>query len=181
YDGFIDESQLMFYKGSYFVQVFSSGKGLADSRYLYACGSTIDKNIIGERQPPKELSFIDIPGIIHGSERYYVKGLFGNAFFQKGIVAQTTKKGPGAQVFIVIGDSTQAIMENCERYTKHLETSGIDYLYKKEPDGITLMVKDPLHKVMFVKQKGRYLIGTSKIEDEADAWSLINMIKSRVP
>lgn len=180
-EGFMDESQLMFYKGRYFIQVFNSGKAQAELKHIHACGSAVDKNIIGETKPPKELAFIQIPGIIPGSERYYVKGLFGNVFFQKGIVAHISAKGAEGQVFIVIDESPQAATQNAQRYAKHLEASGIDYYSRKEPDGIIFKIKDPVQKAMFIRQKGRYLIGTSKIEDEAHARSLISMITSRIP
>jgi len=158
-EGFIDESQLMFYKGQYFIQVFASGKAPVDSKSLLACAITIEKNISGEKESPQELIFIQIPGVMHGTERYYVKGLFGNAFFQKGIVADISAKGREGQIFIVLGESPQTIIRNSEKYAQHLQTSGIDYLYTKEPAGIRFKIKDPIHKAMFLQQKGGILSG----------------------
>ena len=87
-DGFVDESQLMFYQDRYFVQIEASGTVTQGGPLFRSCGEAISRNLPAGKQRPRELDFLKIPEAVPLTEKYYASGLLGHDFFGKGFTCR---------------------------------------------------------------------------------------------
>jgi hypothetical protein len=87
-EGFLDESQLMFYQDRYFVQIEASGAITQEGSLFRSCADAISRNLPDGREKPRELEFLKIPEAVPLTEKYYAGGLLGHGFFGKGFTGE---------------------------------------------------------------------------------------------
>ncbi|MCX5719000.1 MAG: hypothetical protein NT055_03385 [Nitrospirae bacterium] len=69
-EGFVTQSQFMFYKDRYFVRLAASGTLTRERAVFIACAEAIAKNLPGGSSRPKELELLKIPDVIPHTEKY---------------------------------------------------------------------------------------------------------------
>jgi hypothetical protein len=161
--GFIDESQLMFYKGKYFVRLSASGDN-PERAVFRACAEAIAKNIPGKTDPPEELALLNVPGVIPRTEKYTAQSLLGYAFFKRGLTADAMLSGKKVRLFVVLGESTQDAEGALEKYTAYLNEKGGKPRIEKNAEGVALVAQDPLYKGVLVRQSGSYIFGIINLD-----------------
>jgi hypothetical protein len=176
-EGFVDESQLMFYKDRYFVRLSASGSSNPEPAVFIGCAKAIAGRIPGETSRPKELEILKVPGITPRTEKYAALSVMGYAFFKRGLTAEAVLNGRPAKVFVVIDESEQASDNSLESYIKYLKEKGVKPETGNSKEGPTLVSQDPLYKGVIVRQAGRYLLGVAGLADPRDAAPLIARIQ----
>jgi hypothetical protein len=179
-EGFVDESQLMFYKDRYFVRLSASGSGNPDRKILVGCGEAIAKRLPGESTPPKELELLSIPEVIPRTEQYTAQSLLGHAFFRKGLTADAVLGNETIKLFVVLDESAKGSGEALERYIKYLKETGVEPRTSRDPRGVTLITQDRLYRGVIVRQSGRYLLGAAKLKDPGEGVQVIDRLQSRI-
>lgn len=179
-EGFIDESQVMFYKNRYFVRISASGNVNPEQAVFAACVKAIAGKIPGNSSRPKELEILKIPGIVPRTEKYTAQSVMGYAFFRKGMTAEATLDSQPVKVFVVLDESAQASGNTFDSYLKYLKEKGMKPEHSKSKKGATIFARDPLYKGVMVRQTGRYLLGVAGLIDPMKGALLIELLQSRI-
>jgi hypothetical protein len=162
-NGFIDESQLMFYKDRYFVRLSASGDN-PERNVFVACAEAIAKKIPGKSAPPDELALLKVPGIVPGSEKYTAQSVLGYAFFKKGLTADGALSGRPIKAFVILDKSVKDATETFNKYFTYLkEKGGKPQLNKSAGGVVTLVGRDPLYKGVLVRRSGKYVFGITNL------------------
>ncbi|MBA4418463.1 MAG: hypothetical protein C0392_11240 [Syntrophus sp. (in: bacteria)] len=164
-DGFVADSQLMFYQDRYFVRLSASGTDTLAQNVFIACAEAIAKRLPSPPVKPLELELLKVPGIIPGTEKYVAESLLGYKFFKKGLVAQASLDGATIKVFVVITESTEGARNTFDQYAGYLKQAGIIPKVEVHKERRTLIAQDPLYKGVVIRQSGPYLLGVSNIQD----------------
>ncbi len=173
-EGFVTDSQLMFYQDRYFVQLSSSGSGAPGRDAFLACGEAIVKKLPGPPSPPGELTLLKVPNIARGTQKYVAVSLLGYKFFGRGMTGQAMLDGKTVKVFAVLNDSENSAGVAFEQYVAYLKQAGIEPQITRTKDRVTLAGRDPLYKGVVVRQQGPYLFGATNVEDPAKGLSLLD-------
>jgi len=180
-DGFIEEAQLMFYQGRYFVQIMTSGNVDQEPSLFLACAAAISKNVPGGAEKPRELNLLSVSGLVPSTERYYAGGLLGYGFFGRGLTGEVTLKSSRVKAFVVLGESTAVIRQAVETYVKQLKGSKAAVEVSQDKGGLRLTATDPLYKGVLLQQSGRYVVGVASLTDPRDGEGLAEQLIERLP
>jgi hypothetical protein len=178
-EGFVDESQLMFYKDRYFVRLSASGRSNPDKTFFIGCAEAIAEKISGDSSRPKEISILQVPGITPRTDRYAALSVMGYPFFKRGLTAEALIDGRLAKAFIIIAESEQAAGKSLDNYSTYLKEKGMKPETEDAKEGRALLSQDPLYKGVMVRQSGHYLIGVAGLTDPRQAAPLIERVRSR--
>ena len=161
-DGFIDESQLMFYKDRYFVRLSASGDNPKRNIFI-SCAEAIAKKIPGKPAPPDELALLKVPSLVPGTEKYTAQSVLGYAFFKKGLTADGTLSGQPIKAFVILDKSAKDAAETFSKYFAYLKEKGGNPKLNKSANGVKLVGRDPLYKGVRVRRSGRYVFGITNL------------------
>jgi hypothetical protein len=178
-EGFINDSQLLFYKDRYFVQLAASGESVPERKAFMAWAEGIAGKLSGSSTPPKELEVLRVEGMVPRTEKYVAQSLLGYGFLKKGFTATAVVDGMPVKVFVALDESSAASAETFDRYLRYLKEGGAQPVVKKDGETITLIGHDPLYKGMVVRQSGRYLLGAANLKDPPKAIPLMDRLQSR--
>jgi hypothetical protein len=177
-EGFINESQLMFYQDRYFVRLSASGNVTPERAVFISCGESMAKKISGRPSQPEELEFLKTPGVIPHTERYIAKSVLGYPFFEKGLTAEANLDGEPVRVFVILNESEKTSERALDQYIIYLKEAGIQPQLDKSMSGKTLTVQDPMYKGMIIQQSGRFLTGVTNLKDPKKGILLIDRLQA---
>jgi hypothetical protein len=180
-DGFVEEAQLMFYEGPYFVQIMTSGSSDQDSSLFRRCAAAVSQKLAGGAERPRELELLGVPGLVPRSERYYAGGLLGYAFLGRGLTAEVALKSGRAKAFVVLGNTAEAIKRALEAYGKQLKESKAAFHVSEVEGVLRLAATDPLYKGVLLRQSGRFAVGVAGLADPRDGEEIIAQLLFRLP
>lgn len=152
-------SQLVLYQDRYFVHIQITGTDAADTDLLADCARTLASRMPGKRDRPSELSVLDRPDVVKGTERYLPQSLLGYNFLNKGIMTDAVLKGMNLQIFLLKGTTSESASVAFNRYRSQLTQE------KNEPEGKSMAFLegvDPLYGPVIVLKKGSCLAGALK-------------------
>ena len=180
--GFVDDSQLMFYKDRYFVRLSVSGTvaGAGAKAKLVAAAREIDRKLPGKSSPPGEIALITIPGVNPDTIRYLAHGVLGYAFFKKGLTADMTIDGGTAKAFVIMNASPDDASGAFLRYVEYLEKSGVKVDRGVIKGTATLTVNDPLYKGTCIRRSGAYIFGVTKLNEPLKANPVLDRIAANI-
>jgi len=157
--GFINESQLMFFKDRYFVRLSASGDNPERNVFIFFA-EQIARKIPGTSITPIELAFLKAPNVITGTEKYTAQSVLGYSFFKKGLTADGLLSGRPVRIFVILDKSTKEAIDSFNRYFAYLkEKGGKPQLNKGTKGVVTLVGRDPLYKGVLVRRSGKYVFG----------------------
>jgi len=178
-EGFISDSQMMFFKDRYFVRLSVSGTVPDERALLIRCAEAIAGKIPGSTSRPEVLGMLNIPGVAPDTIRYLAQSVLGYVFFQRGLTAETVVEGEPAKIFIILCESPEASLRALEDYIKYLRESGAHAERSGKENRMTVVAQDPLYKGTVVRRSGRYLFGVTKLKDPLKAMPVVGRIQSR--
>ena len=120
-EGFLDESQLMFYQDRYFVQTEASGAITQEGSLFRSCVDAISRNLPDGREKPRELDFLKIPEAVPLTEKYYASGLLGHDFFGKGFTGEVMVGKTRAKSILILAESQTATAKIFAEYEEYLK------------------------------------------------------------
>jgi hypothetical protein len=155
--GFINESQLMFFKDRYFVRLSTSGDNPERNVFIFFA-EQIARKIPGTSITPIELAFLKAPNVITGTEKYTAQSVLGYSFFKKGLTADGMLSGRPVRIFVI--QIHERGIDSFNRYFAYLkEKGGKPQLNKGTKGVVTLVGRDPLYKGVLVRRSGKYVFG----------------------
>jgi len=174
---FVNDSQLMFYRDRFFVQLSASGSVNPGPEAFIECAKAIAKNIPGSYSRPKELNFINIPGKTPRTETYISQSVLGYAFFKKGLTAQATLIDDPVKIFIIFGENEKDAGDILNSYIGYLKDAKVELQSVKTSKDVTCIAQDPLYKGFAIRRVGSYLIGASNLKDPLKGLSLLDAMQ----
>ncbi len=177
---FINDSQLMFFKGKYFIQLSASGAANPEPEVFVDCAALIAKNIPGDLSEPAELDYLVITGLIKGSETYYSQSVLGYAFFRKGLAARVILKDETVRVFVVLGESETDVDAMFMQYSGYLKNAGAKAEIKMQGGMPVIIAVDPLYKGVTLSKSGRHLVGAANLSNPPEGLLLIEKMLLRI-
>jgi hypothetical protein len=180
-EGFVEESQAMFYQGPYFVQIMASGSIDQPSSLFLACAAALSKGLSGGAEKPRELDLLRVPGLIAGTERYYAQGVLGYAFLGSGLTANVSTDKGKTKVFVLLGNSADEIKGDFEAYAKQLKESKARFQISEEKGNRRLIATDPLYKGVCLQQSGRFAVGVAGLADPREGEKVIGQLLTNLP
>ncbi|HNQ63702.1 MAG TPA: hypothetical protein PKH70_06995, partial [Syntrophorhabdaceae bacterium] len=172
--------QLMFYQGSYFVQVNVYGSLNPEPEVFIDCARSIARHIPGGFSKPPELDYLAIKGLIPGTETYYSQSALGYAFFKKGLAAKAIINGETIRIFIILGRSEKDTDEMFEGYLEYLKNAGAKMDIKSQVGMTSVSAADPLYKGLMLRKSGQYLVGTANLSEPSTGVLIIESILLRI-
>lgn len=167
-EGFVDESQLMFFQDRYFVQVMASGTLTQESPLFLACAAAVARDLPDGKAEPRDLALVKAPGLVPGTEKYFPEGLLGYGFLGRGLTAEVTLKGDRVKAVVVMGTSKEGVTRTLDAYAKYLNESKAAFQVSREGSGAGLHAIDPLFKGVVLLQSGQYAIGLTGLKAPHD-------------
>ncbi len=177
-DSYLDDHSAFFYKGKYFVLLYSSEPNL-DALIQF---SRLIESRLSDRSPsPKELSFFPRDKLKPASIQYIPQGLLGKPFLQRGFRAVYASGEKESQLFLCLFKDSKEASSALMVFQKDLSKTG-----KVSPEKVPLLVsrsfkgEDPYHGKIVVLQKRRYLLGEAGFEREEDAIARLTIVLGRL-
>ncbi len=177
-DSSLDDQAALFYKGKYFVMLYSSE---SNSSILEQFSTAVSLKIPDHSPPPKEIGYFPEDGFKPGSIQYFPEGLLGYQFLKRGFQGTYVEK---TEVKAEVKDEAKnndkefhlflAVFKNPQEAISAIKVFK-DHLYKKgkidrgipSPFGSnTLKGEDPYQGRVIIVQKGQYLLGITGFENE---------------
>jgi len=180
-EGFLDESQLMFYQDRYFVQIEASGSLAQGGPLFQSCADAISRNLPASKDKPRELDLFKIPGAVPLTEKYYATGLLGYSFFGKGLTVEVTIGEARVKALVVLGNSEEAARRVLAQYTEYLKKSGVTPVISSDTAGSSLHTTDPLYKGVLLRQSGRYVVGVVGLKEPGEGDGVVGQLLQRLP
>jgi hypothetical protein len=180
-EGFLDESQLMFYQDRYFVQIEASGALSQGGPLFQSCADAISRNLRVSKEKPRELDILKIPGAVPLTEKYYATGLLGYSFFGKGLTGEAMIGEARVKVLVILGNSEEAARRVFAQYPEYLKKSGITPVISSDATGTSLRVTDPLYKGVLLRQSGRHVVGVVGLKEPAEGDEVVAQLLKRLP
>ncbi len=166
-DSYLDDHTAFFYKGRYFVLLYSSEANL---NVLTQFSRLIASKISDPAPPPREIGFFPKEGLKPGSIQYFSKGLLGKEFLKRGFRGTYTEGEKESHLFLSIHRDSREAVNALKLFQEDLSKRGKVSSEKVAPFGVQTVKGEALYqgKVM-VLQKGFYLPGVVGFENEEEA------------
>lgn len=179
-EGFVEESQLMFYKDRYFVRLSVSGTVAGARDILVMFAKEMDRRLPGTSAPPGEIALIGIPGVDPDTIKYVARSVLGYAFFPKGLTADMAIDGETAKIFVIMNGSPGNAHAAFRSYVEYLEKSGSLIDPASARDGTRLTVNDPLYKGTYIRRSEAYIAGAARLKDPMKAVPVVDRLASDI-
>lgn len=180
-EGFLDETQLMFYQDRYFVQIESSGSLTQEAGLFQSCAEAVSGNLPRSREKPREIGLLNLAGAVALTEKYYPRGLLGYGFFGRGLTVEVAIKGEPAKALVMLAGSEEAARRIFYDYGKYLEGAKVVPEISRDKKGISLRVIDPLYKGTVLHQSGAFVVGVVGLNKPQEGDGLIGQLLERLP
>ena len=186
-EGIRGDYQLLFYKDMHFVRINASGEPGDTREAMTACGEAIAGALPGTNDPPTELDFIAIDGIVPDSVKYIAESLLGYRCFPHGLVANTHADRDTDRVFVVFppagtaeADTVHAGEAAVEGYIAYLEENSARFDWVATDTSRRLIARDPLYGMVTIEPRDAYAVGVADIADSKAAPDLMRQLLDRL-
>ena len=173
-DSNLSGSQLFLYQGRYFVHIQTTGTSADKTNPLAACAKAVAALLPGTGARPPELSALDRPELVRGTERYLPQSLLGYDFLNRGLMADATLNGANLQVFYLLRTTAASATLAYEAYRSQLTRPKIEFDQKRA----TLLLEgvDSLYGPVMIMKNGDCLAGALKFGDAKGVRALLEGI-----
>jgi hypothetical protein len=166
-------SQLFLYLGRYFVHIQTTGSDSADPDALAECGRMVASQLPGNGNRPSELSLLDLPETVKGTERYLPQNLLGYDFLNRGIMTDALLEGSNLQIFLLLGATPESSSTAFNSYRSQLAHGKVDTVGKS---ALFLEGIDPLYGPVVILRKGNCLAGALKFSVNKGVRTLLERV-----
>jgi hypothetical protein len=180
-EGFLDETELMFYQDRYFVQIETSGTLTQEPGLFQSCAEAVSGNLPEGRERPRELELLKVAGAVALTEKYYPRGLLGYGFFGRGLTVEMTIKGEPAKALVILAGSEEAARRIFDEYGKYLKEAKAVPQISRGKKGTSLQVIDPLFKGTALHQSGPFIVGAVGLKDPHEGEGIVVQLLERLP
>lgn len=171
--GFFSRNTLIFYKGKYFIQVFSSSQSREITEHIKDLGARIEKNIKGDTAPPSALNLLPDENLVLHSKMYVPEGVLGISPLRGGVIGRYVVEGREVTAFICTYTEPTSAQDALFKILKQLDAYSFDsdrikgklFARRLKSSG----------EIIFCK-KGRHIIGIKGLEKKEDGLPLLRKL-----
>jgi hypothetical protein len=178
-EGFIGDTQLMFYQDRYFVELTASGSGTPDRKVFVACAQAIAGKLPTPATKPPEITLLNAPQVTAQTEKYIAESVLGYAFFKRGLTAEASVDGKAAKAFVILNDSPASARLAVDGYVAYLKKAGVEPKITEEKGAVTILAKDPLYRALALRQSGQYLFGVINSAAPEKGMALLDVLTAK--
>jgi hypothetical protein len=180
-DGFLDETELMFYQGPYFVQIETSGTLTREAGLFQSCAEAVSGNLPCGREKPRELEFLKVAGAVALTEKYFPRGLLGYGFFGRGLTVEVTVGGEPAKALVILAGSEVKARQILDEYGAYLKKASDVPQISRDKKGASLHGIDPLYKGVALHQSGSFVVGVVGLKEPHEGDGIVDQLLERLP
>jgi hypothetical protein len=180
-DGFLDETELMFYQGRCFVQIETSGTLTQEASLFQSCAEAVSGKIPGGREKPRELKFLKLTSAVPLTEKYYPQGLLGYGFFGRGLTVEVTVGGEPAKALVILAGSEEKARQILDEYGAYLKKANDVPQISRDKKGASLHGIDPLYKGTALRQSGPFVVGVVGLKEPHEGDGIVGQLLERLP
>jgi hypothetical protein len=180
-DGFLDETELMFYQDRYFVQLETSGTLTQEAGLFQSCAEAVSGKIPGGRGKPREIELLKVTGAVPLTEKYYPRGLLGYGFFGRGLTVDVTIGGQPAKGLVILAGSEETARRIFDEYGRYLKNAKAVPQISQHKQGASLHAIDPLYKGTVLRQSGPFVVGILGLKDPHEGDAMVGQLLERLP
>jgi len=180
-EGFLDETELMFYQDRYFVQIETSGTLTQEPGLFQSCAEAVSHNLPEGREKPQELELLKVAGAVALTEKYYPRGLLGYGFFGRGLTVEVTIKGEPAKALVILAGSEEATRRIFDEYGKYLKEAKVVPQISRDKKGASLQVIDPLYQGTDLHQSGPFVVGVVGLKEPHEGDGIVGQLLEQLP
>jgi hypothetical protein len=180
-DSYMDDHSVFFYKGKYFVMLYSTE---SDPVILKEWAEKISSRIVDPSPPPKEVGYFPKNGLKPGSIQYFTEGLLGHQFLKRGFQGtyvekvedkvEVKDKNKEYHLFLAIFKDSQEAMNALKLYRDELSKKGKIHSGIPTQLGYDALKGEDLYQgQVIVVHKGFYLLGVMGFEKENEGENLL--------
>ena len=176
-EGFFHENSLVFYKGKYFVRVYSQSPSEVSAEKVKNLASLIDTRIKGDTKPPSMLALLPDSDLIANTKRYVAEGVLGYPPLKNGITGRYIIGGREATAFVCSYWHWPFALDALSRLLKDLQPDSFEDqdLRKK------IYVKDLGTSGFFVFcSRGKYIFGIKGAKSEKEGMQFLRILADRL-
>ncbi len=177
-DSYLDDQSALFYKGRYFVMLYSTEP---DPSVFKQFSMAVSLTITDRSAPPKEIGYFPTRGLKPGSIQYFPEGLLGYQFLKRGFQGTYVEKveakaevkdeaknnGKEFHLFLAVFKNPQEAISALKGFRDNLYKKGkIDRSTSSSFGSNALRGEDPYQGRVIIVQKGPYLLGIAGFEKE---------------
>jgi hypothetical protein len=178
-EGFIGDTQLMFYQDRYFVEITASGTATPDRKVFMAAAQAIAGKLPSPAVKPKEIILLNAPQVAVRTEKYVAESVLGYAFFKRGLTAEASVDGKTAKAFVILNDSPADARLAIDGYVAYLKKAGVEPKMTEEKGAVTILARDPLYKALALRQSGIHLFGVINSEAPEKGLALLEVLTAK--
>ncbi len=159
--GFREESQIFFLKGSYYVKIMSRQEGKRVERDIEVLAREVESMLAGTTSFPPELAIFPEQGKISNSERFIAAAFLGHEFFDSVFTAEYKAGDLSFSMFFTRRNTPGAAAELLTAFYKN--ATGQVPRPLKEGDRV---IKDGYNGDIYLIWKGDVLFGFINLDDQ---------------
>lgn len=174
-EGYVTDSQLLFYQDAYFVRLTAVGRSEQNRDHLKTIAEAIRAKLPRAPACPDEVGLVAVPGTIPKTETYQADSLLGYAFFPRGILAKARIGEAAGRLFVVMLDSPDDAATTAQRYADYLQAKGSLEQGTPYHSGM-----DPLYKRVTYAREGRFVFGAIEFPEGVDVEPMLEIVRARL-
>lgn len=171
--GYKSQGVLNFMAGNYYVKVMSAGVTEAEEKIIALVAGKVDAKLSQPVGLPKEIDFFPEEGKVYLSDNYIAQNFLGYSFLRTAFSARYDK--PVEFQLFLIKSTPEEIKKMLARYVEMMKEDKV-----QQKEGLYL-VNDLFNGMVFLKQKGDYLVGVVSTNSEETAMNYIEKVISKLP
>lgn len=187
-EGFIGDTQLVFYQDKYFVKVHFLQLS-DDKAHLKSVARAVSTALPEPGDRPAALAVMDLPGLQPRTVKYLARSVLGQAQFPRGLQAEIAAEdsetpkdnAPAITVTLIICESDAAAEKALAAYVADLKMFDGVVRSDETPEGNVNVVTDPDFERGLIAREGRHLIFYTTAPAAADVSAEpFNLLRERV-
>lgn len=171
--GYKSQGVLNFMTGNFYVKVMSAGATEADEETIALVANKVNAGLAQPVGLPQEISLFPEEGKVFLSDNYIAQNFLGYSFFHHAFSARYNKPSD-CQLFVIKLTSVE-IQKMLDQYFQLVKEEKI-----QQKEGL-YMVSDLFNGIVFLKQRGDYLVGMLGTDNEATASDYIGKVIAKLP
>lgn len=170
--GYKSQGVLNFMAGNYYVKVMSAGVTEADEKSIEWVAVLVETKLAQPKELPAEVSLFPEEGKLYLTDNFVAQNFLGYSFLRNAFSARY-EKPVDCQLFILRLETAE-LQKMLEQYLHMMKEDKV-----KQKEGFYI-VTDLFNGMVFLKQKGEFLVGVTGTGDEEAALAFIQRVIDKI-
>jgi hypothetical protein len=171
---YFGESSLDFWKGKFYVHIYSKQDAPSVKDALLAFGRNVAGRIEGAVGDPSETQLLPSEGRLQNSAKYQPQNALGQSFIPNALIADYDLGAAKAQLVVAQLPSDVEAKKALSKLRDYVKTSGAVTVGADDPSPESFFGNDPYYKNILATTSGPYLVCVLRAPDRQSAQELLD-------